>query len=407
MRPALAGEILKLAWRAAWERKGRTIGAIVGVMIAFAALSYALLIGQTFREYTAHYFTSRLLLNQLIVTGTELTNADLGALSSIYGVEAVVPIASARGRVTVPGVAGSASASIYGVRETDLHYIVTPASMHEGEPVVRPGVALIGYYIAYDASTGQRRAAAGSVISVHAGRRSVSVVVSGVLESGMVGVLDTVRGVVLDMSTFRQLTGLATYSAAVLVLRDASVADRVGEEVRALYPSASVISPRAILQLINEYLASFQAFLGVLAGVSTVITSLWIYDTMSISVIQRTREIGILRAVGFKRRYVMVLFLGEALIIAAIGVAAGALLLALVQYISPYIFSVAGQSAGAGAAAGTLRPPHPPFRITSLAFDPALIAAVGALVAAVNLLGALVPAYRASRLDVAAALRHE
>jgi putative ABC transport system permease protein len=275
--------------------------------------------------------------------------------------------------------------------------------MHEGEPVVSPGTALVGYYIAYDPSTGQQRAAVGSVVSVHAGRKTVSVAVSGVLESGMVGALDTTRGVVLDMSTFRQLTGSTTYSAAVLVLRDASVADRVGEEVRALYPSASVIAPRAILQLVNEYLTSFQVFLGVLAGVSTVITALWIYDTMSISVIQRTREIGILRAVGFKRRYVIALFLGEALIIAAIGVAAGALLLALAQHISPHIFSAAGQSTGAGA----LRAPHPPFRITSLALNPVLVTAAGALVVAANLLGALVPAYRASRLDIAAALRHE
>jgi hypothetical protein len=84
-------EMLRLSWKALWERKGRTIGAVVGVMIAFTALSYALLLGQTFKDYTNQFFTSNFQTNVIYVTGTQFTDADVGALSTISGVVSAVP----------------------------------------------------------------------------------------------------------------------------------------------------------------------------------------------------------------------------------------------------------------------------------------------------------------------------
>jgi len=153
---------------------------------------------------------------------------------------------------------------------------------------------------------------------------------------------------------------------------------------------------------VNAFLTGFQAFLGLVAGVSTVITALWLYDTMSISVLQRTREIGIMRAVGFKRRHITLMFLGEALIIAAIGVAIGAALLVPLSSVGMPAFE-------AGSTPPPDRPGHAVFlaRSGGLVLDPATVAIAAVLVIAVNLAGALAPAIRASKINLVEALKYE
>lgn len=394
-------EILRLSWQALWERKGRTVGAIVGVVIAFSALSYALLLGQTFKDYTTRYFTSNFQTNVVYVTGTQFTDADVGTLSTIDGVETAIPIANARGVVRISGQATPIPVTVYGVDPALLRLLLPPTALYEGEMVIGSSMVLIGYYVAFDRSTGQQRVSVGSPLSLSIGRRSINAIVSGILATGALGYIDTARGVVMDISAFRQATGVTTYSVVVLVLRDPSLVEQVANDVRAAFPNVDVISPQAVLQTINSFLTSFQLFLGLIAGVSTIITALWLYDTMSISVVQRTKEIGVLRALGYKRRHVLAMFLGEAAIVALIGVAIGvALLLPLSQMGLPF----GSQSA---SAATPRTAPHPTFNISHIEVDPLIVVATAALVIGINLLGALLPAYRASRINIVAALRYE
>ena len=401
----MLSEILRLAWQALWERKGRTVGAVVGVVIAFTALSYALLLGQTFKDSVTQYFTSNFQMNVLYVTGSQFTDADISTISTISGVELAVPIATARGVVRVPGTSGQTPVTVYGVPPSLISQVLPPTALYDGELVVGSNLAMVGYYIAFDRSTGQQRVAVGSPLSLAIGRKSTTVVASAIMATGALGFVDTTRGVVMDISAFRQLTGITTYSLVMVYVRDVSQIDAVSNEIKANFPNVDVVSPQAILQTINSFLTAFQLFLGLIAGVSTVITALWLYDTMSISVVQRTKEIGILRALGFRKRDVMAMFLAEAFIIAAIGVVAGLLLvIPLSQMGLPLAGGTQPQPTSAG---GVFRPPHGSFNISSLVLDPVVLAATAALVVAINLVGALLPAYRAGRLDVVSALRYE
>ena len=62
------------------------------------------------------------------------------------------------------------------------------------------------------------------------------------------------------------------------------------------------------------------------AAVALVLGSVGMLNTMLMSIFERTREIGILRAVGWRRRRVLALVLGEALAIALIGTLLGVVL---------------------------------------------------------------------------------
>jgi putative ABC transport system permease protein len=399
-------EILRLSWKALWERKGRTIGAVVGVTIAFTALSYALLLGQTFKDYTNQFFTSNFQTNVIYVTGTQFTDADVGALSTISGVVSAVPIATARGVVRIPGVVDRLAVTVYGVDPALLRQLLPPTALYDGQMVVGSGTALVGYYVAFDRSTGQQRIAVGTPLSLTVGRKSATVVASGILATGALGFVDTARGFVTDLASFRQLTGITTYNTVVLTLEDSSKIDAVTNEIRSNFPNVDVISPQAILQTINSFLTSFQLFLGLIAGVSTLITALWLYDTMSINVVQRTKEIGVLRSLGFKKRHIMAMFLGEALMIAIIGVVIGAvLLIPLSQMGLPFMNSAQTPQTRGPGQGGFASPGF--FNVNSLVLDPVLVAGAAALVVGINLLGGFLPAYRGSRINIVEALRYE
>jgi putative ABC transport system permease protein len=226
------------------------------------------------------------------------------------------------------------------------------------------------------------------------------VVASGILATGALGFVDTARGFVMDLASFRQITGITTYNTVVLTLEDSSKIDAVINEIRASFPTVDVISPLAMLQTINSFLTSVQLFLGLIAGISTLITALWLYDTMSINVVQRTKEIGVLRALGFKKKHIMTMFLGEALMIAVIGVVIGAVLLIPLTQMGHPFNSAQTRGPGRDIFGGLLN-------INSLVLDPVLVAGAAALVVGINLLGAFLPAYRGSRINIVEALRYE
>lgn len=97
---------------------------------------------------------------------------------------------------------------------------------------------------------------------------------------------------------------------------EARIADRLPEGLIVARPEAS--STQA-----ERMIAAFHFNLNALGGISLLVGLFLIYNTISISVIRRREEIGILRAVGVGRRTVLALFLGEAILMAIVGTIIG------------------------------------------------------------------------------------
>ena len=81
----------------------------------------------------------------------------------------------------------------------------------------------------------------------------------------------------------------------------------------------SVISSTAVLSLLSTIFSTIQLFLGGIAAISLLVAGIGIMNIMIVSLIERTREIGILKALGMKSRTVLTIFLGESVIIGLIG----------------------------------------------------------------------------------------
>jgi putative ABC transport system permease protein len=162
----------------------------------------------------------------------------------------------------------------------------------------------------------------------------------------------------------------------------------------------SVTSATAVLNILSSVFSVIQLFLGGIAAISLLVAGIGIMNIMIVSLMERTREIGILKALGMKSRTVLMVFLGESAIIglmgAAIGIASGwvlAKVVALLFHGGGVFFG--NQAAGTGGISIT------PV-LTPSVFLGALAFGVG-----VSIIFALYPAWRASKLKPVEALRYE
>jgi putative ABC transport system permease protein len=145
-------------------------------------------------------------------------------------------------------------------------------------------------------------------------------------------------------------------------------------------------------EIISMGLKILMGFIGTLTlGIGGV----GLMNIMLVSVTQRTREIGVQKALGAQRRYILTQFLAEALTITAIGGVLG-ILLAYIVALSVGRLTLYSAFAKNGEA-GDIR----------LMIAPGTLLASTIILGAVGLISGMIPAFRASRLDPIEALRHE
>jgi putative ABC transport system permease protein len=155
----------------------------------------------------------------------------------------------------------------------------------------------------------------------------------------------------------------------------------------------SVISATAVLSLLTSIFSILQLFLGGIAAISLLVAGIGIMNIMIVSLIERTREIGILKALGMKSRTVLTIFLGESVIIGLMGAIIGIILGWILANITARVLG-SGLFGGGGFTVTPLLTPE--------VFVGALAFGVG-----VSVIFALYPAWRASKLKPVEALRYE
>ena len=135
--------------------------------------------------------------------------------------------------------------------------------------------------------------------------------------------------------------------------------------------------------------------MGFIGTLTLGIGGVGLMNIMLVSVTQRTREIGVQKALGARRGYILMQFLAEALTITAIGGLLG-VLLAYAVALSVGRLTLYSAFAKNGEA-GDIR----------LIIQPATLIASTLILGAVGLISGMIPAFRASRLNPIEALRHE
>jgi putative ABC transport system permease protein len=222
--------------------------------------------------------------------------------------------------------------------------------------------------------------------------------ISGVLDQiggfGVGGPSDT--GVYIPLSQAENFFGtneadmiivkLTSSDPAVVNSTSKAITDYFGNQV-------SVISATAVQSLLTTIFSTVSLFLGGIAAISLLVAGIGIMNIMIVSLIERTREIGILKALGMKSRTVLYIFLTESVIIGLIG--------AVIGVVSGWILAnVVALFLGRGGIIGSA------LTITPILTPEVLIGALSFGVG-ISVIFALYPAWRASKLKPVEALRYE
>ena len=183
------------------------------------------------------------------------------------------------------------------------------------------------------------------------------------------------------------------YEHAVVRVSDPVALPQVRQRISDLgFGSFSIVDE---LDQIRTVFLIIDSVLGLLGGISLLVASFGIANTMIMSILERTREIGIMKAIGAEDREIKMIFFVEAAVIGTFGGVIG-------------VLSAWGITALANVLAFRflLKPQGATF-IDFFSLPPWLTASAILFALAVSILAALYPAARAARIDPVRALRHD
>jgi putative ABC transport system permease protein len=170
-----------------------------------------------------------------------------------------------------------------------------------------------------------------------------------------------------------------------------SQVDSVASAIKGL--GFSAITPAQILEQINSVFNIIQIGLGAFGGIALVVAAIGIINTLMMAIYERTREIGVMKAVGATRGTIRLLFTAEGGALGLFGGVIGVLLAMLLGQALNFI------------GARTFLADYPGFNMST--FSVGLVLGVIALTTVISLVAGLYPAARAARLDPVEALRYE
>ena len=192
--------------------------------------------------------------------------------------------------------------------------------------------------------------------------------------------------------------------AVQLVSDDEEFVETVSQAIEDAFDGlVSVTSPTALLAIMSSIFDIISLFLVGIAGISLLVAGIGIMNIMIVSLMERTREIGILKALGMKSRTVLGIFLTEALVVGLVGAVVGV----VTGYSMAVMFAAfSGSMFGGGMPGGGQSLSTGMMTITPILTTEIILGAMafGVFVAVVF---ALYPAWRASKLNPVDALRYE
>jgi putative ABC transport system permease protein len=192
----------------------------------------------------------------------------------------------------------------------------------------------------------------------------------------------------LPLTTIQELIGAENRASVFYIkLDDPSNSDAVVQEIKQV-PGMSNYAVRSMAEYLSMMtpasLPGFEIFINVVIGISMTIGFLVIFQSMYTAVMERTREIGILKSLGASKSYIVGVILRETFVLAILGILIGV----LVSYITR----------------GVILHQRPVLRLmwsNEWVVKVTIIAIVGAI------LGALYPAFQAAQKDPIDALAYE
>ena len=445
-----ASDLLKFSTKALTERKLKAILTIVGIMIGPATIVALVGATQGYSNAAAGRFSSlgaTTVFVSPVGRGTTLTSADVTTMQALPGVMHVLAYDEISGQISQGGE--TVGVSVIATDLTQLSQVIPTLLLQTGSITSSTDQvgAVLGNSIAYPGISGANNVSVGQVVTLdNVGRSSFtfgggsvafggggasstsggsgassastkrSFVVDGIYGYFGQGIgIDPDTSVFVPLSTGQLILHSADYSGIMVVASSAGAVSSVIDEIDAIYStSVRVTSISSLLSSIQSITSGTTTLLEAVAATSVLVAFIGIMTTMLTSVIERTKEIGILKALGTSSRGIMLTFIAEALVVGIAGGIGGAVVGVGLSYLIINLLSQSSLGLGGGAgvnfaASGRGAAPSAASGSTTLVIAPAItpeiIALAMVLAIGVGVIGGLLPAWRASRMNPVEALR--
>lgn len=417
-------DIFSMAFEALKSRKLRaaltTLGIVIGIatIVVLISLTEGLrvsvtgLVGKTGANTITIYPAT---------SDVKLTTSDERSIKLLEGVGKVIPFV--RGTVTLSAGGKSYDVTVMGVDNNLLPEVFSDVSVAEGtllSTIDYSGI-VVGYKVAYPPDSSDRPfTSLGKLLSVETEVVTASgsvtakrtFLVKGVLsEYGASLFFQVDDGVFLSLPAASMLLekNYGNYDGIIIIARAIDEVNSITDSLQQIYgDDVRIISTEQLVETIGSIMGQIQLFLGGIAAISLIVAGVGIANIMYISVIERTRIIGLFKAVGTENRTIMILFLTEAAIIGVLGGCLGCGVGVVMAYVAGWLFA-GFQHPGQQPISPTGPMGGGTFRLGSLqpVFTPQLIIIAISFGIIVSAVAGFFPARKAAKLDPAAALRYE
>lgn len=395
----------RFAWKTFKSKKLRSSLTMIGVIIGIAAIVSLISLGQGLQDGVTEQFRSMGTDKIFIMPGTqmfgatvtsaELTEDDIDVIRKVPGVKETADFMFRSGEIVFNDKTRYFFVSSFPTdRGLDVAREALGADIDEGRMFENGDArkAIVGYKLANDDTVFGREIRIGDKIEV----RGMKFDVIGVFESRGNDGDDT--SVFIPGKTYEDLFDQKSFDWVIIQVSDGEdqllMAERITKRLRrfrGLEEGEEDFNVQTFDQLLDSFgviLVMINAVLIGIASISLVVGGIGITNTMFTSVLERRRDIGIMKSIGAKNSDIMRIFLIEA---GLLGLTGGLLGLALgiglakgVQYISAVFF-----------ASPLINASIPPFLVIgSLSFSVIM-----------GLIGGVLPAIQASKMHPVEALR--
>lgn len=211
--------------------------------------------------------------------------------------------------------------------------------------------------------------------------------ITGIYETGS---MMSDSGAYVSLSKLQEVSDIDYISQILIKTNEGANDTQIGDYIEEKYPDdLSTITAEEQAEMVNSVIGLLDTASLAISALAIVIGGIGIINTMIMTVYERTKEIGVLRAVGWKGKRILGMILGETLVLTLLSGVVGTIFGILISEVGIRLMGSTGAQS------------------LSLAYNPSTFILAFGVAIIVGIIGGIYPAYRASKLAPTEALRYE
>ncbi len=342
--------ILSIAAGIFKKMKSRTLLSVMGIAIGVTSVIVIGYIGDVGTKAVNNELDSLGIAGLSVSTNSEtsvsshLLEDELEILRSMDAITSVSPLIMDYGEFAAH--TESVNNIIWGI-DAGAQQVISLNLLY-GKSITKSDVRKNAYTCMVDESVAQKTYARTNIVG-----KTLSILISGCYEEfEVVGVVETGSGILqnfigdyipsfvyIPYTTLQSITGKSNFSQIAVKVQDNKDMDQISEEIRRTLEQKTGLKNGYTIQnlsrqrgKLSNLLHIVTLILSVIGGISLVVAGLGVMTLMLVSVHERTREIGIKKAIGANNRAILFEFLIEALFISLCGSILGLLLGTVISF---------------------------------------------------------------------------